>query len=354
MAAARCTLAVSQTMPDMPICGAYCNVVGRRELGHAAGLGDAAGARHVGLQEGERAVGDQPHRLVERVVALARGQRRGAAAVQLLVAGLVLGAQRLLEPEIAVVGQRAADLDRLLERVGPVGVDAELDVVAGALAQPLDAAAGVLHRIGDLHLDAREALFEVAVELAVHERRRRPSSPRRHRPAPRCVPCRRAGGGSAGRRPCRECPRARCRRRRSPRTACRPSGRRARGACVRQCAVMSVGLPPDEARLQRGLDQLGIGLRREPRQRLADAGDAGVGADLDEADRDVGVLAPGRDRRLRQRLRQRMRDHVGDADVRAVRRAVRSLRSLLQPGCDRRGPSVAPQLDCLATDKLSC
>ncbi len=43
------------------------------------------------------------------------------------------------------------------------------------------------------------------------------------------------------------------------------------------------GIAADQARLQRGLDQLRIGLRRKARQRLADAGDAGIGPHLDRA-----------------------------------------------------------------------
>ena len=77
------------------------NIVRRCELGHAPRLADAAGARDVRLQVGQRPVGDEPHRLVERVVAFACRERRVAAAVKLVIAVLVLGPQRLLEPEIA-------------------------------------------------------------------------------------------------------------------------------------------------------------------------------------------------------------------------------------------------------------
>ena len=63
---------------------------------------------------------------------------------------------------------------------------------------------------------------------------------------------------------------------------------------VRQSAAISVGLPPDEARLQRGLDQFRIGLGRKARQRLADAGDAGIGAHLDEARSRRGIRRPTR------------------------------------------------------------
>ena len=58
--------------------------------------------------------------------------------------------------------ERAAHLDRLFQRIGPIGIDAELDVVARTLAQALDAPAGVLDGIGDLDLDARESGLEVA------------------------------------------------------------------------------------------------------------------------------------------------------------------------------------------------
>lgn len=88
--------------------------------------------------------------------------------MQLPVSGLVLGPQRLLEPEIAVGRQRAADFHRLFQRVAPVRVDAEVDRIARAPAQALDPAAGLLHGAGHLHLDARETGFEIALELALH------------------------------------------------------------------------------------------------------------------------------------------------------------------------------------------
>ena len=50
------------------------------------------------------------------------------------IAGAVVRRDRLLEEAVAEIGQRAADDQRIVDVIGPVGIDIERDIVAGELA----------------------------------------------------------------------------------------------------------------------------------------------------------------------------------------------------------------------------
>lgn len=121
-------------------------------VGHAPCFGYAAGTGDIWLQDGKGAVGDKTLRLIGGKVALSGCERHVAAFAKFFVALLVFRRQRLLEPEVAVGRKCPADLDRLVQIIGPVGVDTEFDIVAGAFAQPFDAPAGFLTGLAILTL----------------------------------------------------------------------------------------------------------------------------------------------------------------------------------------------------------
>ena len=105
-----------------------------RELGDPEHLGDAAAARDVGLDEVDVAALDQLAEAPERRVLLA-GRDADVDRVGELGVGLVLvGQERLLEPEDAELLERARDADRRLRvvAVAEAGVDQDRHAVAGA------------------------------------------------------------------------------------------------------------------------------------------------------------------------------------------------------------------------------
>ena len=124
---------------------------------HAQGFGDSARPGDVGLQNRECPVGDKRSCLVERVVALARGKRHLASPAERAVAILVLGAQRLLEPRVAVSGEGLPYGNRAVEVVGPVRIRGQFDPIPDSRADALDPAAGRNDRCADLDLEAGEA-----------------------------------------------------------------------------------------------------------------------------------------------------------------------------------------------------
>src|SRR5690606_18887120 len=168
----------------------------------------------------------------------------------------------------------------LVEPIGPVGILLALDIVTGTLAQPLDAAAGILHGLADLDLDAVEAALDIVRKLTVGSGIVHPVHGGRidgHFLAPDAT--QQFVDGQAGRLaenvPQRDV---------DPGDRLDQHAARAAGEGAAHGEPMGADVArilPDEARLQRGLDQLRVGFWREARERFAHAGNTGIRADLD-------------------------------------------------------------------------
>ena len=127
------------------------------ELGDAPGLGDAARTGHIGLDQPERAILQHRQGLGGDIVALAGRKPDRQMLGEAAIAGAVMRRDRLLEKAIAEIGQRPADDQRIVDVIGPVGIDIERDIVAGELADEACPRDCVLERVAELDLDLAEA-----------------------------------------------------------------------------------------------------------------------------------------------------------------------------------------------------
>ena len=161
--------------PALPRVRHGLDAVLARELADPQQLGDPAAARHVGLDEVDVAALDQLAEAPHRRVLLAGGDADVDGVGELGVRLVLVGLERLLEPEDAELLELARDADRRL-RVGDVavpGVDQDV-AVAGGLLRSRGEAHVVLRILAErppAELDRGEALRRGA-------RRRAPPSPR--------------------------------------------------------------------------------------------------------------------------------------------------------------------------------
>ncbi len=158
------------------------HVVGGGQAGDLHPLAGAAGAPRVGLQDVATASSDQFLHVVLGVLVLAAGHGNIQRVGQPAVAGLVVRAQRLLEPvavELFVDAPPAQRLDAIKHLVGidhehtaltthqrPRGLDAPdilLQRAAGHL--DLDASHLLLHRLGDGALEMIEGAISIVVVI---------------------------------------------------------------------------------------------------------------------------------------------------------------------------------------------
>src|SRR5262249_44243154 len=109
----------------------------------AAPLREATALGHVGLDHVDRPFGEERLEGLAARQDLAGGDEDGRSLPELLEAGDVVGPERLLEPDDAVVTQHLGSLARPRDAVrpellAPTRVHHELDLVAHGLARGLD------------------------------------------------------------------------------------------------------------------------------------------------------------------------------------------------------------------------
>ena len=142
--------------------------MGAAQPAHAEQLGDAGASSDVGLENVDRSGLEHPLE-VDRVIAVFAGgdlHPGGRAVAQEPQAFEVVGGHGLLEPAHAgVVREAPREVERLLARVGAVGVDEQARIRA-------DRPACCLHALGiavglrtDLHLHSWNPLLDPAAQL---------------------------------------------------------------------------------------------------------------------------------------------------------------------------------------------
>ena len=142
-------------------------VEARSELGDAPGLGDAARTRVTSgwISPSERSC-SIARASEATIVALAGREPDRQMPGEAAIAGVVMRRDRLLEKAIAEIGQRPADDQRIVDVIGPVGIDIECDVVAGELADQRARAIASLSGRPSLTLISRKPAASAAATSA--------------------------------------------------------------------------------------------------------------------------------------------------------------------------------------------
>ncbi len=116
-------------------------------------LGNAAGARDIGLHQSKDAVAQRGFERRGGKLLLARREPDRQMRPQAGITGKILGRDRLLVEKIVEVAEDAAEFQRVVNIVGAVHVDPEFDPVADEVSHLPRPGNGALHRCAHLHLD---------------------------------------------------------------------------------------------------------------------------------------------------------------------------------------------------------